>query len=296
MGQAGDFGTRAPVLKKRVESLMQDLVSERLPAGNIAAVIAYAVATEGKRIRPLMCYAAADCFGLDESVADYPAVAIELVHTYSLVHDDLPAMDDDDLRRGKPTVHAAFDEAAAILTGDALLTYAFEILAAADADAGVRLAWVNLLAKAAGGEGMIFGQAVDLEGEQRCLSLDELTTMHTNKSGRMISVGLSMLAAAAGNVAPATAGHLAGFGQHIGLAFQIRDDILDVETPTEILGKPQGSDAAAGKSTFTSLLGLNGAKRRMHEELEAAEKCLDAIDGDTSSLRWVASYITEREY
>lgn len=271
-------------------------VRRRLPDGKLGDAITYAVSSKGKRVRSLMCYAAADCLGLPCDLADPPGIAVELVHTYSLIHDDLPAMDDDDLRRGQPSLHKAFDEAIAILTGDALLTCAFEILASAPGDPALKMAWVRLLARAAGAQGMIKGQVLDLEGEGRSLELGELTEMHRNKSGRMISVGLAMMAAAVPDLDDKVRRNLLAFGDHIGLAFQIRDDILDEQACTRVLGKPQGSDAAKGKSTFAGLLGIAGAKEQMRLSLSAAEASLERIALDTAALGWVARYITERDF
>ena len=295
MGES-NFGARVPDYKARVEGLMHDFVSERLTdSGNLANAIHYAVKTEGKRIRPLLAYATAELLEVPVDVATYPAAAVELIHTYSLVHDDLPAMDDDDLRRGRPTVHKQFDEATAILVGDALNTYAFELLTGADVSPDVIVNWTRCLAGAAGARGMIGGQATDLEGESRTLTLSELEAMHRRKSGALIEASMEMIAQAS-NGEDSTCSKLALFGHHIGLAFQIRDDILDVEATTETLGKPQGSDASNNKSTFVSLLGLNEARVRMGEELNQAEDALSSIGSGVEGLTWLSRYITEREF
>ncbi len=273
---------------------MASFVTARLQDDRLGEAIRYALSTEGKRIRPLLAYATADLLGVSHEVADYPAAAIELVHTYSLVHDDLPAMDDDDLRRGRPTVHKAYDEAAGILVGDALLTYAFELLASANVDPSIGLKWVQQLADAAGARGMIAGQATDLEGESRALTLDELETMHRKKSGALIETSLAMVAATTGDEAALTT--LKSFGHHIGLAFQVRDDVLDIESTTETLGKPQGSDRENNKSTFVSLLGLDDAKARMQAEHDSAMAALDGFGAEADGLRWLAAMIVERHY
>jgi geranylgeranyl diphosphate synthase, type II len=220
------------------------------------------------------------------------------VHIYSLVHDDLPAMDDDDLRRGEPTVHKQFDEATGILVGDALLTFAFELLAESRVEPSLIVEWVRLLSRAAGANGMIAGQSTDLEGETCVLALDELEQMHRQKSGALIETGLSMICS---EVVTATMGtgtneadRLEGFGHHIGLAFQIRDDLLDVEGTTEQIGKPQGSDAASNKSTFASLLGVETARNRMHQELAAAQQQLACFGERAEGLNWIAEYIVSR--
>ena len=288
------FESEVPQLRQRVQAVIDDQVSRRLPQGQLGDAIKHVVSAPGKCVRPLLCYAAADCLGLARERADMPAAAIELVHTYSLVHDDLPAMDDDDLRRGQPTLHKQYDEATAILAGDALLTLAFEVLAdAPGAPDELKLAWVRLLAGAAGGQGMIQGQMNDLLGEGQQFELAALTRMHHDKSGRLISVGLAMMAAAA-EADAATCRQLLGYGEQIGITFQIRDDILDEEAATETLGKPAGSDARQGKSTFTSLLGVEGARQQMASHLAAAKNCLDAIQADTAALRWLADFIAGR--
>ncbi len=287
------FSEQAPAYRGRVESFIDEFLETRLPPHTLGEAIHYAVKTEGKRIRALLAYATAEALHVPVAMADYPAAAIELLHNYSLVHDDLPAMDDDDLRRGLPTVHCQYDEATAILVGDALLTYAFELLASANVAADTRLRWVTQLAMAGGATGMISGQAIDLEGEQRELTLQELTAMHRQKTGALIEASISMVAAAAGDEASEA---LAGFGHHIGLAFQIRDDLLDVEGSTQALGKPQGSDRDSNKSTFVSLLGADAARASMHDELQLAKQRLDGLNGPAEGLHWLADYIVGREF
>ena len=296
------FSDRVDAYRRRVERVIDDFLAGRFDGGaaghnRLATAIRYATTTRGKRIRALLSYATAEALALPSDVADYPAAAVELLHTYSLVHDDLPAMDNDDLRRGQPTVHRKFDETTAILVGDALLTYSFELLADADVDPELRVQWVARLARAGGAQGMINGQAIDLEGETRRLTLEELECMHRQKSGALIEASINMVSDAGD---PEPRNYLTGFGHHMGLAFQIRDDILDVEGSTEELGKPQGSDSENNKSTFVSLLGLEGARARMLEELEAARGRLRALEQNTKQraggLHWVADYIVKRTY
>lgn len=301
------FSQRVDAYRERVERVIAGFLDDRFKSatgqsGQLETAIRYAAATSGKRIRALLSYATAEALSLPAEIADRPAAAIEMLHVYSLVHDDLPAMDDDDLRRGQPTVHKKFDEATAILVGDALLTYAFELLSVGESDPGLRIQWVTQLAQAGGAQGMINGQSVDLEGESRSLTLEELQLMHRQKSGALIEASINMVAAAAD---ARSRDCLNGFGHHIGLAFQVRDDILDVEGSTEDLGKPQGSDEGNNKSTFVSLLGLNGAHAAMHEELEAAGRQLDALEAlgpsapnenRADGLRWIADYIVNRNY
>jgi len=277
---------------------MVDFVCAKQLRGRLGDAVNYAIATDGKRIRPLIVYATAELLGVPPTIADHPAAAIELVHIYSLVHDDLPAMDDDDLRRGEPTVHKKFDEATAILVGDALLTLAFELLAESEVEPSLIVEWVRLLSRAAGANGMVAGQSTDLEGEACVLALDELEQMHRQKSGALIETSLSMIYSEAVTAIAGTganeADRLEGFGHHIGLAFQIRDDLLDVEGTTEQLGKRQGSDAVSNKSTFASLLGLETARNRMQQELVAARLQLACFGERAEGLNWIAEYIVSR--
>jgi geranylgeranyl pyrophosphate synthase len=293
--QVSQFSERVPDLKERVEDLILSFAGSRCDGeGKFAEAMSYAANTEGKRIRPLLVYASAELLSVREEVADYPAAAIELIHTYSLVHDDLPAMDNDDLRRGEPTVHKAFDEATAILVGDALLTHAFELLADAPIEPEVLRQWLRLIAGAAGASGMILGQSIDLEGETRALTMEELEVMHRKKTGALIEASLRVLPVMNNDDDSDLA--LTRFGRHMGLAFQIKDDLLDVESSTEVLGKPQGSDAAANKTTFVSLLGVEEARRRMNAEYAAALAALSNYGDEAEGLRYMAAAIVQRDY
>ena len=294
------FSDRVDACRERVGRVIADFLAGRFadPAtgqDKLTTAIRYATNTGGKRIRALLSYATAEALALPFDLADSPAAAIELMHTYSLVHDDLPAMDNGELRRGEPTLHRKFDEATAILVGDALLTYAFELLAEADVHHQLRVQWIARLASAGGARGMINGQAIDLEGETRRLTLGELESMHRQKSGALIEASIDMVAAAGD---PELRDCLKGFGHHIGLAFQIRDDLLDVEGSTEELGKPQGSDSENNKSTFVSLLGPEGARAYMQKELAAAKGRLSMLEQNTkqpaNGLYWIADYIVSR--
>ena len=222
----------------------------------------YAALGGGKRIRPLLVRAAGHLFGADDTTLDAPAVAVELVHCYSLVHDDLPAMDDDDLRRGRPTTHVAFDEATAILAGDALQTRAFEVLAAAPLPPALAVACLRTLATASGAAGMCGGQALDIDATGRLQSLDDLKRMHALKTGALIRAAVRM-GALCGGANEAQLARLDTLADALGLAFQVRDDILDVEASSEQLGKTAGKDAAQDKSTFPALLGMGGAKAQL---------------------------------
>jgi len=251
------------------------LPSPALAPQRLHAAMRHAATGGGKRMRPLLVYATGALYGAEESLLDAPAVAVELIHAYSLVHDDLPAMDDDDLRRGRPTVHIAFDEATAILAGDALQTRAFELLADAPAAAALRVAWLRTLAEASGAAGMCGGQALDIDATGREQSLQQLETMHALKTGALIRAAVHM-GALAGAADEASLARLDGFAAALGLAFQVRDDILDVEADSAQLGKTAGKDAAQNKSTFPALLGMEGAKRRL---AELSAQMRDALQG-----------------
>ena len=244
-----------------LERLLPDPAIE--PVG-LHAAMRHATLGGGKRIRPLLVYAAGSLFGTDERWLDAPATAVEMIHAYSLVHDDLPAMDDDALRRGKPTVHVAFDEATAILAGDALQALAFSLLAEAPVSAELRVAWLRSLASASGVSGMCGGQALDVDATGQLQSLAQLERMHALKTGALIRASVRM-GALAGTVDEGTLQVLDGFAQALGLAFQVRDDILDVESSSEALGKTAGKDAAQAKSTYPALLGMEGAKAKLKE-------------------------------
>lgn len=258
----------------------------------------YSLLNGGKRIRPMLVYAAGQATnpqGSDERL-DYPACAMELIHVYSLVHDDLPAMDDDDLRRGKPSCHRAFDEATAILVGDGLQALAFELLSDAPGlDAGQRIAMVKLLAGAAGSHGMVGGQAIDMAATDRDISLEALGAMHRLKTGALIRAALALGGVAAGADA-ARLRALDAYGHCIGLAFQVVDDILDVEENTATLGKTGGKDDQANKSTYVKLLGLAGAKARSRELQREAHDTLRVFGDSAERLHDLADYIVERRF
>lgn len=259
MGSEAVFARWAQRVEASLDAALPDPV--RAPQ-RLHAAMRHATLGGGKRMRPLLVYAAGTMTGADEGVLDAPATAVELIHAYSLVHDDLPAMDDDALRRGQPTVHIAFDEATAILAGDALQTLAFEVLAGSDAGAVLRVAWLQTLAQASGVAGMCGGQALDIDATGQLQSLQALQHMHALKTGALIRASVR-LGALAGGVEEATLQRLDAFAQALGLAFQVRDDILDVEASSQILGKTAGKDAAQSKSTYPALLGIDGAKARL---------------------------------
>ena len=258
----------------------------------------YSFSNGGKRIRPALLYGAALAVNpaMDLAALDYPACAIEMIHTYSLIHDDLPCIDNDDLRRGKPSCHREFDEATAILAGDALQCRAFEVVAGAPGLSDQqRLSMVSVMARSAGPAGMIAGQAIDIAGTGQSFDLTQLQNMHRLKTGALIQGALLM----GGIGTMASAKQLAAlqeYGHYSGLAFQVVDDILDVEGSTEILGKTQGKDSDANKPTYVKLLGAPGAKREAQQLLTKALTSLDEFGESAHLLRDIAHYIVERKH
>ncbi|MBI2382963.1 MAG: polyprenyl synthetase family protein [Gammaproteobacteria bacterium] len=252
----------------------------------------------GKRLRPLLIYAAGEVLGVNPRVLDPAALAVELIHVYSLVHDDLPAMDDDDLRRGRPTVHRQFDEATAILTGDALQSLAFYVLAR-DHDAGLeplqRLKTIELLADASGSRGMAGGQQMDLDATGRSLTVAELEAMHIHKTGALIRACVLMACHAK---TPLATGHLDAldrYGKYLGLAFQIQDDVLDVEGHSDNLGKTAGKDRNHNKPTYPSVMGMSAAKARARDLFGEARGAARVFGDKAEPLLWLASRIEGRD-
>jgi len=256
----------------------------------------YSVFNGGKRIRPLLAYATAQALNAPLSLCDNAACAVELIHAYSLIHDDLPAMDDDNLRRGKPTCHIAFDEATAILAGDALQALAFEVLVAESNPVSPenKLKMIARLAHASGSSGMAAGQAIDLASVGCRLTLDQLKQMHQHKTGALIAASVQLGALAAGNATEQQLTALENYAECIGLSFQIKDDILDVEGDTATLGKQQGADNAHDKPTYTSILGLEQARKSATEQHERAMAALSIFDNNADTLRNLSAYIIER--
>ena len=255
----------------------------------------YAVISGGKRIRPLLVYATGECLQIAPAKLDPVAAAIELIHAFSLIHDDLPAMDDDDLRRGRPTVHRAFDEATAILAADALQPLAFQTLGVSTALSDrEKVATMSIVAAAAGSLGMTGGQSIDLASEGKTLSVDELRTMHSLKTGALLCACVMAVCELSDGIAEEQKSALQSFAENIGLAFQIRDDILDVEGETELIGKAAGADQRMAKATWPSVFGLQESKDQCRSLLEASLTSLDPIAEDASQLRWLARYIVER--
>ena len=256
----------------------------------------YAALDGGKRLRPFLLMQSASLFGVSKRSALRTGAALELIHCYSLVHDDLPAMDDDDLRRGKPTVHKKFDEATAILAGDALLTLAFEVLSHDEthANAGVRCHLVSALAKAAGSHGMVGGQMIDLQAENKSLNIGQITRLQRLKTGALIAYaceGGAILGQASNTAHEA----LRGYAHDVGLAFQIADDLLDVEGRVEKVGKAVNKDEDAGKATFVSILGVERARSQANRLADQAIEHLAIFDEKADLLRRAARFVVERE-
>ncbi len=271
------------------------------PLARLQQSMHYSLINGGKRVRPVLVYAAAQAVNPDllpaiDQDLDRAAAALEMIHAYSLIHDDLPAMDDDDLRRGQPTCHRAFDEATAILAGDALQTRAFELLTELEqSDAEARLQLVRLLAQAAGQRGMVGGQVIDLNAVDQQIALEHLETIHRLKTGALIRAAVQMGATIA-LADETTCKLLDSYAESIGLAFQVKDDILDIESDTATLGKTQGADQALNKPTYPSLLGLEGAKAKADELHQTALSALAGLGDSAEQLRALSHYIINRSH
>lgn len=284
--------------QSRVESALESwLPAPEIEPAGLHEAMRYAVLGGGKRIRPVLVYASGEAFGVDPEHLNGPAVAVELIHAYSLIHDDLPAMDDDDLRRGRPTCHKAYDEATAILAGDAIQALAFQVLASDPSiivDPGQRLDMIHRLAGAGGSRGMAGGQAIDLGAVGRTLDIGQLENMHRHKTGALIRASVELGALSRPGYDALQFERIVEFADCIGLAFQVQDDILDVESDTETLGKPQGSDIQRNKPTYPNLLGMDGAKQVARELQQKAIDALDIFDERADTLRRIAEYIIAR--
>ncbi|RSD30621.1 (2E,6E)-farnesyl diphosphate synthase [Vibrio pectenicida] len=268
------------------------------PEQNLIEAMHYGLLLGGKRVRPFLVYITGQMLGCQFEELDTPASAVECIHAYSLIHDDLPAMDNDELRRGQPTCHIKFDESTAILTGDALQTMAFTILCDGKLSSNAehnRIKMVKVLAQASGANGMCLGQALDLAAEGRHVSLEELETIHHNKTGALLKCAIRLGALAAGSKGNDILPQLDKYADAIGLAFQVQDDILDIISDTQTLGKPQGSDQALEKSTYPALLGLDGAVNKAHTLLTEALQALETIPYNTVLLEEFARYVIERK-
>ena len=268
------------------------------PATDVVEAMRYSLFAGGKRLRPILCMAGASAVGGDESNALPVACALELIHTYSLIHDDLPAMDDDDLRRGKPTCHKVFGDAVAVLAGDGLLTEAFHLMGRGDVSGHVSppvlLEAITMIASAAGYQGMVGGQVVDIQSAGKGVDASLVEFIHTHKTGALITASVASGALIGGGTAGQVAS-IKSYGQKIGLAFQIADDILDIEGDTRTLGKGVGNDARKKKITFPSILGLEKSKETQQSLIKDAVDLLESFDHRADPLREIAFYIIERK-
>ncbi|HMA98387.1 MAG TPA: farnesyl diphosphate synthase [Wenzhouxiangella sp.] len=294
-----DHETRLSVHLERLENELDRLTCPGSDSElRLCQAMRYSLLDGGKRLRPLLVYASAEALGLPPRQLDAAACAVEMIHCYSLIHDDLPAMDDDNLRRGKPTAHLAFDEATAILAGDALQALAFETLAADPAlndPVSAAAPMIAELASACGAAGMAGGQAQDMSLERQSPDQPMLETMFQLKTGALIRAAVMMPTALVPKLSSASRDNLRRFAEKIGLAFQIRDDLLDIEGQTEVIGKTAGADQAHGKATWPGLFGVEAAYHRIEELNAEATASLDQLEGDTGVLYWLADQLINRK-
>ena len=298
-GSKDAFAERLEYYRRRIDTELAEILrsDEHIPA-RLREAMQYSVLGAGKRVRPLLAYASGELCGVQEQAVDSIAASVELVHAYSLVHDDLPAMDDDDLRRGRPTTHRAFDEATAILAGDALQALAFEILCTDEilsVQPERQIKVICWLARAVGPAGMVGGQALDLAAEGKKLAEHSLEEIHRRKTGQLIRAAIMMPSELA-ELSPAARQNLDTFARDIGLVFQIRDDLLEVEQDTATLGKSAGSDASNDKSTYPSTLGVEGARRRAADIQRRAVDALQSLGNDSRGLLWLSDFILRRSH
>lgn len=295
--RAADPANTFSLWRQRVDTALErTLIDHTLPGSRLQAAMRHAALLGGKRMRPMLVYATGHLLGADMTACDGPASAVELIHAYSLVHDDLPAMDDDALRRGQPTVHVAFDEATAILAGDALQALAFQQLAATPLSADARIAMVGELAMASGAAGMCGGQAFDIDATGRGgdISADELQQLHALKTGALLRCAVR-LGAIAGNADGAAAAALDRYAEALGLAFQIRDDLLDIEGDSATLGKTAGKDLAQNKATFPALMGVDASRAKLWELADTMHASLAPFGDSAALLAVLARQVVDRD-
>jgi geranylgeranyl pyrophosphate synthase len=291
------FAHRVAAWQQRIEAYLDSTLSEPdPPTARLRAAMRYTVLGGGKRLRPVLAYATGTALGADPAVLDAPAAAVELIHAYSLIHDDLPAMDDDDLRRGRPSCHRAFDEGTAILAGDALQALAFDVLARGTGTLPDRhrVAMLAALAQAIGTGGMAGGQAIDIGAVGSTLKAADVELMHRRKTGALISASVELGALAGGCADGPRLDSLRYFGAEIGLAFQIQDDILDITGETQVLGKKAGADAALGKPTYPSVFGLERARALAATHRDQALNALEPLGSAANTLRELAAFVVDR--
>nr|WP_275583969.1 farnesyl diphosphate synthase [Scopulibacillus daqui] len=281
-----------------IDTALPDYITKLQAPDLLKKSMIYSLKAGGKRLRPILLIASIEALGHDGQKGIETAVALEMIHTYSLIHDDLPAMDNDDLRRGQPTNHKVYGDATAILAGDALLTYAFECIASIEhpeIDSDMKMALIKKLANAAGPEGMVGGQQDDLIAEGKSLTIEELESIHLRKTGRLLGFAVEA-GAILGQANEQQASHLSDFAKHLGIAFQIKDDILDIIGDQTKLGKPVGSDVTNDKNTYPKLLTLDGAKEKMNKHADAALHHLTAANIDSYLLQQLMGYVLDRNH
>lgn len=278
----------------KIEQQLYSLVESIQAPNNLKESMLYSLKAGGKRIRPLLVLAVCEMYNNKQQEAYIVGSAVEIIHTYSLIHDDLPCMDNDSLRRGKPTNHVVYGDALATLAGDALNTLSFGVLARMNnVSAEKKVELINMLSIASGAEGMVGGQVLDIDGENRTLNLQELENVHVNKTGALLRFSIES-GAVLSDASKEERNHLVNFAHHIGLAFQIQDDILDIEGTSEELGKTAGKDVESNKSTYPSLLTLDGAKEKLNSHYNLAIEFLKKINRDSTLLHEFARFIVER--
>ncbi len=294
------FNNKNEHYQTRINKFLADFLAKNYAQPNrLIDAMSYSLLSGGKRIRPLLSYAAAEALGMDIKRADYIAASVEMIHAYSLIHDDLPAMDDDDVRRGKATCHVKFDEATAILAGDALQAMAFEVLSLAEVNSGIVVKLIRKLSFSCGAYGMAGGQSLDLESENKDLNKEQMDTIHLLKTGALIAASVEMIgllyAQDKTKKSESINKALANYAYNFGMAFQIIDDVLDVIGDEETIGKPVGSDESNNKSTYPSLMGLKASQQAALEHSQQAISVLEQLPGDSSYLKYLAQYLISRQ-
>lgn len=290
------FEVKNKLYQKRINDFMLNILNKNYPQSNkLVNALSYSLMSGGKRIRPLLSYATAEALEVDLNQADFVAASIEMIHAYSLIHDDLPAMDNDDMRRGKPTCHVEFDDATAILAGDALQAMAFEVLSQIDADSRLTVNLIKMLSLSCGVLGMAGGQSLDLESENKQLDKVSMDTIHQLKTGALISASVEMIGLLDSECSSNIQLALKQYGYDFGMAFQIIDDVLDVIGDEATIGKPVGSDESNNKSTYPSIMGLDESKKAALSHSENAVKQLKTLQGDSSYLKYLAEYLVSRQ-
>jgi farnesyl diphosphate synthase len=296
MTDTNKFEAKTKLYQKRINTFMMEVLDKNYPqSSKLVNALSYSLMSGGKRIRPLLSYATAEALGLDLSNADYVAASIEMIHAYSLIHDDLPAMDNDDLRRGKPTCHVEFDDATAILAGDALQAMAFEVLTHIDAKPKAVVQLIRMLSLSCGVLGMAGGQSLDLESENKQLDKQAMDNIHQLKTGALISASVEMMGVLCDQCTDETRMALKQYAYDFGMAFQIIDDVLDVIGDEDTIGKPIGSDESNNKSTYPSIMGLDASKNAAISHSQNAVSQLDCLPGDSSYLQYLAEYLISRK-